>query len=167
MRRALVPVFALLVGLAVIPVADGHLLWHHDPRGDADIDDLIGVHVSSYRRDGVKMLKLTADLASSDPADSCCYTVSFVFDSRGDGDADFVYSLSYDGASGGIYAESLRTAEGDQIAARFIRACTEDDGSCPGLPVRFKTGLLHPTRHIRWYVTTNGDRAPAAGWFEH
>jgi hypothetical protein len=158
---------ALVVGLTLAPTAEGHLLWHPDPKGDATVDDLVGVRSSTYRHDGVKMLRINVDLWVHDDLDACCDMVRVVFDTRGDAAADYALSQSTDQASGGvIFAELVRIGEGP-VDVLLRRGADCGDVFCPAFPVRFKLGVLHPTKHIRWYVATGHDRAPDVGWFAH
>jgi len=167
MRRLLLAVFVIALALSSAVPGSAHLRGHHDPN-DAKVDDLSSVRLRTYRNpDGVKMLSATAVFYPDVSPEDCCWSISFVIDSRGDGDADYVLSVASDGASGGIYATSLTGPDGATVDVRI--GVTRDCGGCYShLPVKLKYGALHPTRHIRWYVTTAGDdRAPNWGWYEH
>lgn len=169
MRRGLTLLCIVSIWLGVGPVAEGNLLWHPDARNDARSDDLTGVRLSTHRREGIKLLRVNADLwVHDDELDRCCDRVTFVFDSRGDEAPDYLLTQATDGASGGLYEAALTRVGEGPVKARFRRSRDCREGYyCPAFPVRFKIGLLHPTKHIRWYVETGEDRAPDVGWFEH
>ena len=167
MRRTITLLCVLVAFLLTVPMAQGHLRWHRDPKNDAEVDDLIGVRLATFRDDaGVKMLKANAEFGPPlDELDECCYDVSFVFDSRGDGRRDYVLFMYWDRASAS--SAYLRRVGGRVLDADIGYAPCDPDVTCELLPVHFAMRYLHPTRHIRWYVKTPTDRAPDEGWFEH
>lgn len=168
MRRTLILACGLVMVLVAIPAAESHLLWHHDAKNDAEYDDIVAVRMSTFRHDGIKILRANVTFAYHDEIDDCCNAVRVLFDSRGDASPDYMYVQFFDIGSGGAYYEALRRVGEGMVKARFSRSWCDPDITCAGFPVSFKLGLLHPTRHIRWYVKTfSGDRVPDRGWFEH
>ena len=169
MRRTLTILVSLSVVLlgVLIPVpGSAHLRLHFDAN-DAKYDDLLSVRLHAYRSpSGIKMLLASASIVDDSYPDDCCWSVSFVIDSRGDEAADYVLRGSFDDASGGLFYAALETPDGSalDVHVRGTREC----GSCyVSLPLHMKFGALHPTRHIRWYAMTGYDRAPDWGWYEH
>jgi hypothetical protein len=169
MRRAFVATAALLVFVSSAPAAGAHFLWHPDARHDVPTPDLagdlVGVRLSTFRHAGVKMLRAKADFADA----KSDYHVAFLFDSRGGPRADYKLVVSWDRASGGIYAMGLVRLS-DHSA---VDVTLHPSGKAVlRLPVWFEMGALHRTRHIRWRVVTwfggtRYDLAPDAGWFTH
>jgi hypothetical protein len=156
----------MVPALLLTSPANAHLRLHFDTN-DARYDDLSSVRLHAYRNpDGIKMLLVNAEFFREPAPDDCCWAVWFVIDSRGDSQSDFVVHVAYDGASGGVYHAGLYRSDGTLVPVR-VRA-TQGCSSCENtLPVHLKFGALHPSRHLRWYVTTSNDRAPDVGWYAH
>jgi hypothetical protein len=168
MRRALVAIATMIALTLPAAPTRAHFLWHPDPVGDTPTPDLAGdltgVRLSTFRVDGVKMLRANADLAGA----RSDYHVVFLFDSRGGDRADYKLRVSWDIASGGIYDEELiRLSDREPVEIQIF----ESGKALLRLPVWFEMDALHRTKHIRWRVVTwfgqPYDRAPDAGWFAH
>jgi hypothetical protein len=168
MRRALVAIAAAIALTLPTAPTQAHFLWHPDPVGDTPTPDLAGdltgVRLSTFRDDGVKMLRANADLAGP----RTDYHVVFLFDSRGGERADYKLRVSWDIASGGIYDLKLvRLSDREPVDVRI----STSGKALLRLPVWFEMSALHRTKHVRWRVITwfgmRYDQAPDAGWFAH
>lgn len=153
----------LLMIVATSQVASAHYLSHSDPQDTPDGFDIKRVRLRMDDGDLIGKIVSYEDR-------TCCWEVVVDFDSRGNGRMDYYAYISFEAASGGLFAD-LRRRGGRLVDS--IRART--DGADGALRFRFPASLLDKTKDVRWRVATGSwladekwqDLAPDAGWFDH
>ena len=167
MKRALIPVVALVLALGLAQPAAAHYRAHGDARDTSGGLDIARTRLRLVDcgcgggRDVVIVVRTYEDLPGYG-----WFTMDL--DSRGGGHRDRYVEGMWDLASSGFQAILYRS-NGDIIGS--VRGRVGDDS----FRVRFPFRLLRHTKHIRWRVSTTlrspdfelTDLAPDAGWYRH